>query len=118
MVIISLLRARGGSRSTAPLAVAAVALGGMIVVALTLLPASFRLEVEGAGRYAYPAVPVGAALLAIGLCTGFRNASTRRAVAPLYAFAAGGMRGAGAPGLPATPVLGGGPGMPPARARW
>jgi len=109
MGIISLLRARGGSRSTAPLAVAAVALGGMIVVALTLLPASFRLEVEGAGRYAYPAVPVAAALLAIGLCTVFRNASTRRAVATLYAVAAVGML--------AKPVLGSGPGMPPASAR-
>jgi len=117
MGVISLLRARGGSVSTAPLVVAAVALGGMIVVALTLLPASFRLEVEGAGRYAYPAVPVAAALLAIGLCTVFRNASTRRAVATLYALAAVGMLGAGALGLPAKPVLGSGPGTPPANAR-
>lgn len=117
MGVISLVRARGASVSTAPLAVATVALGGMIVVALTLLPASFRLEVVGAGRYAYPAVPAAAALVAIGISTVLRNAFTRRTVVTLYALAAVGMLGAGALGLPAKPVLELGPGTPPPNAR-
>lgn len=115
--VIRLFRARTGSAAPGPLAVAIAALGGMIVVALVLLPAAFRLEVVGAGRYAYPAIPAAAALCAIGICTVLTNTFARRAVAGVYAVAAVGILGAAAAGLPAAPALASGPGTPPPAAK-
>jgi hypothetical protein len=115
--VVRLLRAHPMSISTGPLVVAIVALAGMILVALTLLPAAFRLEVVGAGRYAYPAIPAAAALCAIGISAVVTNAFLRRAVGALYAMAAAGILVAGAFGVPLAPALASGPGTPPSDAR-
>jgi len=94
-----------------PAFVALASIGGLLAVAL-LLPATAAFQFAGPGRYEYPALPVIAALLALGLTGTLARAFARRALAGMYAIAATGILVAGALGLgaEATPT---GPDTPP-----
>jgi len=94
--------------------VALASIGGLLAVAL-LLPATAAFQFAGPGRYEYPALPVIAALLALGLTVTLARAFARRALAGMYAIAATGILVAGALrlGAEATPT---GPDTPPSGA--
>lgn len=97
-----------------PLWVASLAAGGMAAVSL-LLPVAAGFQFAGPGRYAYTALPAGAALCAIGLYRILRPALARRAVIALYSVTAATMLGASAAGFPIEAQAGSG--APPAHAR-
>ena len=113
VAVIKLLRAHAPSAARAPLAVASLAVLGMIGVAL-LLPVTASFEFVGPGRYVYPALPATAAIFALGICTVLPTARTQSALAAVYAAVAVFMLGAGAAGLPAAPSAG--TGNPPPEA--
>jgi 4-amino-4-deoxy-L-arabinose transferase-like glycosyltransferase len=112
--IAKLLRVRVMAAMRGPLAVATVAVLGMIAVSL-LLPVTAHYEFVGPGRYVYPALPAVAALCAIGIHTVLRSAFAQRAAVGAYSALAVIVLGAGALGLPAPPQPG--TGTPPPGAR-
>jgi hypothetical protein len=97
-----------------PLWVASLAAGGMAAMSL-LLPVAAGFQFAGPGRYAYTALPAGAALCAIGLYRILRPALARRAVIAIYSVTAATMLGASAAGFPIEAQAGSG--VPPAQAR-
>jgi hypothetical protein len=112
--VLRIFRERVNGISSGPLWVAALAAGGMAAGSL-LLPAAAGFQFAGPGRYAYTALPAGAALCAIGLYRVLRPAWTRRAVIGVYAVTAATMLGASAAGLPIDVQAGSG--VPPAQSR-
>lgn len=103
--VAALLRSRALPVPHPRLAVAGVAVAGLVAVAL-VLPATVGFEFEGPGRYAYPALPAAAVLCAIGVLFVLRGAFARRALAVAYAALAVAMLAGGAAGLPAPPDAG------------
>ena len=98
--VVSVLRSRALPVPHGPLAIAVVALAGLIAVSL-LLPATVGFEFEGPGRYAYPALPAAATLCAIGVVVVLNRAFARRALVGVYAVLSAAMLVGGAAGLPA-----------------
>ena len=111
--VANLLRLRVLGVSRGPLVVAVVATAGLVALSL-LLPAIGGFEFAGPGRYAYPALPAGAVLCAIGLLSVMPNPLAQRTLAAAYAVLASAMLVGGAAGLPAMPDAG--PRTPPALA--
>ena len=101
------------SSVSGPAWVAVVAVLGMVAVAM-LLPVLAYFEFVAPGRYAYPALPALAPLIAIGICTVLTGAIARRVAVAAYAVVALAILVASAAGLPpaATP----GTGTPPPNA--
>jgi len=97
-----------------PLVVAAAAVCGMAAAAL-LLPATAGFEFAGPGRYAYTALPAGAALFGLGIYSAMARGFARWTLSGLYAAAAIGIVVAAALWPAAGPVPG--PGRPPSDAR-
>jgi hypothetical protein len=112
--VLRIFRERVSGIGYGPLWVATFAVAGMVAVSL-LLPATAGFQFAGPGRYAYTALPAGAALCAIGLYRVLRPAWTRRAVIGVYAVTAATMLGASAAGFPIDVQAGSG--VPPSQSR-
>jgi hypothetical protein len=111
-----IIGARQPSVSRGPLLVAIAAAGAMVSLAL-VLPSASGFDYLGPGRYAYPALPATAALIAIGLGAALRKAFARRALTGFYAVAAVAVTLGGALGLEAEPSPAA-PGSPPPTAAF
>jgi 4-amino-4-deoxy-L-arabinose transferase-like glycosyltransferase len=103
--VATLLRSRDVAVPRASVAVGVAAVTGLSALSL-LLPAIAGFEYVGPGRYAYPALPAAAVLLAIGVLMVLPNAFARRAVVAAYAGLAVAMLAGGAAGLPIRPSAG------------
>ncbi len=114
VAIIKLLRRRAMPVAGVPVAVAAVAVAGMIGVSL-VLPVTARFEFVGPGRYVYPALPAAAALCALGIWTVLQRPVGRRIAGAAYVGIGVLVIGLAAAGLPAQPQAGAG--APPTGAR-
>jgi 4-amino-4-deoxy-L-arabinose transferase-like glycosyltransferase len=101
------------SSVSGPACVAVIAVLGMVAVAL-LLPVLAYFEFVAPGRYAYPALPALAPLIAIGVCAVLTRAIARRVAVAAYMVVALGILIASAAGLPHPPTPG--TGIPPANA--
>jgi hypothetical protein len=102
--VVKNLRTAATREIRAALVIAVVAVIAMAGTAL-LLPATAGYEFVGPGRYAYPALPAIAAVLALGVCAVLRGGARQLAVGA-YATVAVVMLVASAAGLPAPPAIG------------